>query len=337
MNTFCLGLDIGYSNLKVVMGTTDLRLTAGAAAGAPRILLSPAGAAPADRMPERIRGKEEPAVLRVQVGEEAYVACVSLERLQDWNRVLHSDYPGTSSYRALFHAALLLSERDTVERVVTGLPVAHYQDRKRRQALVDRLEGEHQITPKRKVRVEKADVIPQPVGGYMDYASQATDLNLLKGSRMLVVDPGFFSFDWVFIVNGDLRQSSSGTSQQATSVILEETDRYLEDDYGGRVGRERLEQALRLGMDQVMLYGQPVAIAPYLDKAADRIVPVALAAMREALRNEGDADIVLLTGGGARFFATATRELFPRSQVVVAPEPVYANARGFWFYGSLED
>lgn len=47
-----MGLDIGYSNLKAVIGDEI---------GQPRSLLYPAGAAPADRMPERI-GREDEAV-----------------------------------------------------------------------------------------------------------------------------------------------------------------------------------------------------------------------------------------------------------------------------------
>lgn len=109
---FCLGLDIGYSNMKLALG--DL------GGSQPHLLLHPAGAAPVDRLPERIGGGAD--AMQVLVEGKPYAAGVSPDRLQDWNRVLHADYPATTSYRALFHAALLLTERDTVEQVVTGLP-----------------------------------------------------------------------------------------------------------------------------------------------------------------------------------------------------------------------
>ena len=38
--------------------------------------------------------------------------------------------------------------------LVTGLPVSQYMDVERREALKSRLEGEHQITPKRSVAVK---------------------------------------------------------------------------------------------------------------------------------------------------------------------------------------
>ncbi|MFO1431318.1 MAG: ParM/StbA family protein [Candidatus Competibacteraceae bacterium] len=321
---FCLGLDIGYSNMKLALG--DLN------GSQPHLLLRPAGAAPVDRLPERIGGGT--GAMQVLVEGEPYAAGVSPDRLQDWNRVLHADYPATASYRALFHAALLLTERDIVEQVVTGLPVSHYQEASRKAALKAALQGVHQITPKRAVTVQQVQVVPQPVGGYLDLVWRY-DTTVLEQSRVLVLDPGFFSFDWVVIVNGEMRHRSSGTSQQATSVLLEEADRLIQQEHGGRVGRERLESALRTGQDRIVLYGRQLEIEPYLRQAAERTVAVALAALREALRHESEADLVLVTGGGAEFFAPPVRELFPRSEVIVPPEPVFANVRGFWWSGQL--
>lgn len=321
-----MGLDIGYSNLKVALGQGD---------GQPRQVLHPAGAAPADRMPERIGGDDD--AIRVLVDDAPYAACVSPDRLENWNRVLHEDYPNTPSYRALYHAALLLCGQEAVQRVVTGLPVSQYQDRERRAALAAALRGEHRITPKRTVAVEEVQVVPQPVGGYLDLVWRADDPGLLDEARVLVLDPGFFSVDWVLVAGGEVRHASSGTSHQAASVILERANRLLAEDHGGRVGRERLEQALRRGHDRVLLFGRPVEIAPYLRQAARQVVPVAVEALREALRNEMDGiDVVVIGGGGAGFYEEAIRELFPRSRVVVPPEPVFANARGFWFFGSRD-
>lgn len=266
---------------------------------------------------------------------ETYVACVGAERLQDWNRVLHEDYPGTASYRALYYAALLLAEQEVIDRVVTGLPVSQYLDRQRREALTKALGGEHRVTARRTVRVRDTQVIPQPVGGYMNLVWSHDDLGLLDEARVLVIDPGFFSVDWVLVVGGEVRTRSSGTSHQATSVLLEEAGRLIGVEHGGRPGRERLENALRRGQEQVLLFGQPVAIRPYLEKAASRTVPIALTALRESLRTEADGvDLILLVGGGAGLFEAFVRSLFPRSQVIVPNEPVLANARGFWYFGA---
>ena len=53
---------------------------------------------------------------------------VDQARLETSVRELHADYPVSDAYRALFHGALLLSEQDTVDRLITGLPISQYLD-----------------------------------------------------------------------------------------------------------------------------------------------------------------------------------------------------------------
>ena len=47
---FVLGVDIGYSNLKLAIGQSGSE---------PKTIILPAGAGPADRMPERIGGGDD--------------------------------------------------------------------------------------------------------------------------------------------------------------------------------------------------------------------------------------------------------------------------------------
>jgi plasmid segregation protein ParM len=213
-----LGIDIGYSNLKLACGDPG---------GEPRVLLRPAGAAPADRLGERIASNGEEDFLRVLVNGEPFVAGLSPDRAELWSRELHEDYPSTTSYRALFHAGLLLAELDQIDRVVTGLPVNQYLNRELRERLAGQMRGEHQITPRRKITVSEVKVVPQPVGGFVDYVWGLPDAAEIEDSRVLVVDPGFFSVDWVLISNGELRRQSCGTSLEASSVILDEAVRLI--------------------------------------------------------------------------------------------------------------
>jgi plasmid segregation protein ParM len=320
-----LGIDIGYSNLKLAYGQQGSE---------PKVLLRPAGAAPADRMGEKIGGDGKEDFLRVLVNDMPFVAGISPDRAELWSRELHENYPATDSYRALFHAGLLLSEFDLIDLAVTGLPVDQYLNAELRERLAKQMEGEHQITPRRKITVNKVKVVPQPVGGFVDYVWSLPDAAEIEDSRVLVVDPGFFSVDWVLISNGELRRQSCGTSLEASSVILDEAVRLIAEDFGGNVGRERLEHTLRSGLSQVRLFGERVEVAPYLKKAADKVGPIVTARLRESLRKENaSADRVLLVGGGAGFFENAVKEAFPQLKVSSPDAPVYANARGFWRMG----
>jgi plasmid segregation protein ParM len=320
---FVMGLDIGYSNLKVVMAESG---------APPTVLLQPAGAAPADRLPESL-GREE-AGLRVLVDGEPWAAGVPPGKFALWNRALHQDYARSPSYRALFHAALLLSGQDRVDRVVTGLPVSRWLDRPHREAVAKDLTGIHRITPKREVCVAEVRMVPQPIGGYLDVLWSDPDAEVMEEGRVLVIDPGFFSVDWVVVEGGDLRKSASGTSLEAMSVLLDQASRLIADDHGGVVTVERIEDALRAGREQVLLFGRPVNLAPYLKQAAERVAPVALEALRESIRKEaGSLDLLLLTGGGAALYRPAAESLCPDSPVVIPDRPELANARGFHYFG----
>lgn len=324
---FVVGLDIGYSNLKLAFGEKGRAL---------KTLVFPAGAGPYELMPRQLTGGEG-SCIEVTVDGEKWVAGVEPDRLQGWERELHGDYPSTKAYRALYYAGLLMSERDEVDVLVTGLPVNQYMDEGKRKALVCRLEGAHQSTLKRTINVKSVVVVPQPAGAYMDVVSSVQDegiLEIIEEGKTVVIDPGFFSVDWVALEEGEVRYHSSGTSLKAMSMLLEEANRLIQEDHGYGAGIDKIERAVRAGKQDVLLLGQKVGIKEYLEKAAAKVAPNALTPMRKSMREDGlNADVVLLAGGGARAYQEAAQALFPRSRIVVPKDSVSSNARGFWYCG----
>lgn len=327
---FILGLDIGYSNLKVAMGDKGSKLVTKSL---------PAGAGLASLMPGRLPGpgSAEPDFIKVQLNGEAWAAGVEPDRLQGWERELHEDYPSTSSYMALFYAALLLTEREVVDVVVTGLPVEQFKNESLRNALIGRLTGKHQIAPKRSIEVLDVIVVPQPAGAYMDVVSGELDddiLSAIQYGKTVVIDPGFFSVDWVALVEGEIRYQSSGTSLKAMSVLIQEVSNLIGTDYAAPAKVDQIEKCIRSGRSHVYLFGSQVELKPYIDAAAKNVSKEALVSMRKTMREDGmDADVVLLAGGGAENYEESARELFPKSRIVVSDNPVLSNARGFWFCG----
>lgn len=321
-----LGLDIGYSNLKVAAGEKQLGC---------KTILRPAGAAPADRFGSRFDGKKHDDYIHVLVDGEEFVAGVSPDRAEMWGRALHADYVTSQSYTALFHAGLLLSEMDCIDVLVTGLPVSQYMDESRKSALMKKVKGVHQVTPKRSIEVKRVKVIPQPIGGLLDYISQNENDTDIEDARILVIDPGFFSVDWVVVANNDYHRQSAGTSLNASSVVLEETAKLIAKDHGGQISTETLENAIRSGKRSVLVYGQRVEIDQYLNDAAKTVSSVVLEAIQKSLRTENkNIDRVVLVGGGAEFFKDAVEQAFTRIKVVTSSESVSSNARGFWLMGS---
>lgn len=78
-----VGLDIGYSNLKLAYGVAD---------GAMKAVVRPAGAAPDDGFRRRFDGRAQDDFLHVVVNGEPFVAGVSPDRVEMWERSLHADY-----------------------------------------------------------------------------------------------------------------------------------------------------------------------------------------------------------------------------------------------------
>lgn len=198
--------------------------------------IRPAGAAPADRFGTRFDGKDQDDFLHVLVDDMPFIAGVSSDRAEMWERSLHSEYPRTPSYKALFHAGLLLSGMNEVDVLVTGLPVDQYKDEARRAELERQFIGKHKITPKRTIEIAQVKVVAQPTGGLFDMISQDDEENpaIDDDARILVVDPGFFSLDWVLISNSQLQRGSSGTSHQASSVFLEQAGILIAEEYGSK-------------------------------------------------------------------------------------------------------
>ncbi len=320
-----VGMDIGYSNLKVAFGKSGSE---------PTLVNRPAGAAPSENIGQQIMatGVDEP--LRVLVDGREYVAGVSYDRLENWPRELHKDYTATDSYRALFNAGLLLSGMTEIDRVVTGLPTSQYFDEGLRKHLIKTMKGEHKVTPKKTIMVKDVKIVPQPLGGFVDYLHSLGDPSQIEDASVLVVDPGFFSMDWVMLVNGEFKRGSSGTSLDAMSVVLSEAGALIAKDHGSNPGQSKMENAVRSGRYSVSVYGTRVDIKPYLATAAAAVGHVACAQLQASLRKEeSDVDAIVLVGGGAPLFESAIKSVFDKTPITIAAESVFANVRGFWLGG----
>lgn len=316
MKKTTLGMDIGYSNLKLAINQNE------------HCIVLPAGAAPADRFGTRFDGSLNTDHLHVLVDGQPYIAGVSPDKAALYARALHADYAKSNAYKALFHASLLLAEADDIDMLVTGLPVSQFNDSERKTAVEKMMTGVHQVTTTRSVEVKKTLVVPQPIGGFLDYVR--TNKVDVEDSRILVIDPGFFSVDWVVINDGNLQKQSSGTSLSASSVVLEQCAISIAQAHGAKISVEVLENAFRTGKNSIKVLGKQIDFGDFLSDAVKMVVPSVLDSMQKSIRNEyGEPDEVLLIGGGAQFFEQAVKSVFNRVSVNLPAEPVCSNARGF--------
>jgi plasmid segregation protein ParM len=272
----------------------------------------------------------------VDVDGQRWAAAIDPARFEGWQRSLHADYAATPAYRALVKAALVLADRPVVERLVTGLPVEQARDPRRREALRGALIGRH-ATESGNIDVADVRIVPQPVGAFVNLLwsdPAAETLARIEEGTVLVLDAGFYSFDWALVVAGELRRGASGTSLEAMSVLRDHAAGRIAEQRGGRPQPLALEAALRQGHEHLLVLGERIALQPVLADAADEVAGVAMEALRQALRRElSNVDLVVVTGGGGALYGRRVAALFPGAEVRLARDPVGANARGFFHYG----
>jgi len=313
-----IGMDIGYSGLKVVVGGNKASC---------RDFVKPVGVIEdCSSNGLNIGGVD---ILRVLVDDTRYISCATPADLgAGYSRTLDKDYTKTINYKALFHSTLLLSSCNEIDVLTTGLPVNQFLIPENRTVLQTQVEGIHQVTAKKQVTVNKAVIVPQPFGGYMKYISEHADM---LNRSILVFDPGFFSVDWVLVSKCNVDPSVLGTSVHAVSALFEKASLIISRDFGGNVSVDQIEEAVMSQSNKVYLFGDEIELEPILSEASNMIKGNLVNELKATLRSsKSDVDIVLMIGGGASLFRNVIQEVCPKSKLVEMNDSHMSNAEGFW-------
>lgn len=327
-----LGLDIGYSGVKLAYGQGRQ----------PQLLTLAPGAAPVSDCALGFNNQPNlGAGFEVLIEGRPWVGGIDPASLERFARVMDSSYPSTPQYLALFYAALLATNADVVDALTIGLPVRQFRNPAERAALEKRLKGTHVVTPSRSVEVRNVLVVPQPTGAYADITLGVESVRLAsldppavptKDETVLCIDPGHFSLDWVCF-RGGLKLDSSDSSTQAGEAILKRTADLISMQEARVVPLDKLEAAVRNRRSTVQIGQLSLDIEQALSQAAREIIAQNLNLIRGSIRavsHSMSVDVVLLCGGGADMVEAAVAHAFPDSRLIKPVDPVMANARGFW-------
>lgn len=315
-------IDIGYGALKVLApGTQHPLLIPSAVAPTDRVRI-PTGA-PRDEIPVVVDGTP------YRVGEDAAVALG--EKVARKPR--HSDYIHTPEYRALLYAGLSVMDTDSMDVLVTGLPVEHF--RHQHQALRDLLVGAHTIRPGQTVTVKEAYVIPQPMGGMLSHLDAEGASAQANEAIVLVYDPGYGTMDWVLFNGITPVGAVSGSSRHGFGQIFDlMSDRFADQYHGARPARQVLERAVREGREHILVGSRQVELQPALASAAAQVSRLAVDEMRNALDDRiSTINRVVGVGGGAPAYQDAVRAILPDVDVRIPKSPVFDIVRGYRIYG----
>lgn len=250
---------------------------------------------------------------------------VSLALGTDTARVLNTRYVESAEYLALVRGALTYMDVPRVDLLVVGLPVSLVATKG--QALKQRVEGRHLLSDGKEIEVAKVLVLAQPIGGLIAYAQGEESYARFRNERNLVLDPGFYTVDWLFAKGLQAFPRRCGSYPGGMHAILKRLAQAISEEH--RVDFSdvtNLDEGLKTGI--VMLYGRRISLGRYYNVTRP-IVQEAVNAIANSVGDGRDIDSIVLVGGGADFFSDAIRERFPSHTVSAAADPAFQNVRGF--------
>lgn len=312
-----VGIDVGYSGTKATNGRQTVSFPS--AVGSP------------DKARFSLDGLGDGIILlephNVAVGQAAVEQSRFLHRRED------RDFVKGDEWYSLFLAALTeLAKGNAEMQIVTGLPVAFYDDSATVQA---RVVGTHAI--KREGRraqtftVTDCRVIPQPFGALLaatlNDAGKIVNKDLATGA-VGIIDVGGKTTN-LLSVN---RLAEIGTETASVNVgvwdVVRALRAELDRDYPGLDHLKDHQVVAAMVEGSIKYYGEPVdlvgILAPILEPMAREVANEA----RKLWNGAATIDQILVTGGGGLLIGPYVCKEFRHAAVV--EEPVTANARGYF-------
>lgn len=323
-------IDVGYGNTKfVVSHRPDRSLECG---------IFPSLAPQASGGPDLSSGifaKRNTVTVTVdgvtyEVGKDSRLA-------QDasYGRTLDADFCKTNAYKALVRGALYYVGAAEIDLLVLGLPVNLFETH--HQYLEQAIVGNHDVPlPNGEpafVHVHAVRVIPQPIGGFFDHALKNGLYQKMKAQMNLLIDPGFYTLDWVVAEGVKMVNSRSGAHSGGMSAVLSAIGDSVSKELGTQVVDYRgIDDALRL-RTKARFFGREHDISKHVKLGEEKARQFVSVLANKVGRQGQDIDNIILVGGGAQFFCPLVQEKFPLHELIIADGSVFANVRGFQLAG----
>jgi len=289
----------------------------------------------------------------VQVGESVYEVgsdVAHAETINDTGAVLEKKFCLSDQYKARLLGALhyMITGKDssgqpymqgsTIDILVLGLPVATYRDAVIREQLSNSLANTtHKYPNGNTVKIGVVRVVPQPLGAFYDYANKNNLIEQLMTETNLIVDIGYFTFDWLFCHGMKPVANRSDSVNKGMSEILKGVSAAVIKQYGFDSDVNTLARILDLHLTSgkttpCNVYSRNIDVMDYLGHGKPTINS-ALASLSGSVGDGIDINNIILAGGGAKFFQSAIEEKFPHNKVIVSDLPAFTNVRGFQLAG----
>ncbi|WP_304526848.1 ParM/StbA family protein [Halomonas sp. I5-271120] len=337
--------DLGYSSSKSAYLTLGPNEKPGEAISRIEVEHCPGGVQEFGLSDATVGRKEKTA--KVVVDDKLYVAGVDHKTVgHDRQRSEHFIYQ--PEWMARFKAAVKRSgfSNKTIDTLVLGLPCDMYYNHANpteKSAQVKHLEeacsGTIDIDGEQTYEVKKVVVMAQPHGTYWGFFGKTKDnslRNLARRGSILVMDVGYYTFDWINLDKLNVVLRNSNSRPNAFHQVLDNAAGSITADLReqgltkAKVSPDDIEDALFNGETTVLVGSKEIEIDPYLYTASETVAAQVFKAI------EGDVgqtppSLILVSGGGAKHFAPHIERWAESmgTKVITPDSPERLNAFGY--------
>jgi len=334
-------IDLGYGNVKLttqhklMRGKIDCEQFPSSSPVAGEKILAAGVVKSRDTVVVRVNGMDYEVGRDVALAEKTFTSSI-----------LDKDFCLSDAYLARLLGALYYmmgSEKggdkffpgNTIGLLAVGLPVSGFQRQSLQLELKKRLTGKHSLPQGRDVEIKNVLVLPQPLGALFEFAFENDMMEKMSVQNTLIIDIGFFTFDWLMsagLKTMDQRSGSVNFGMSAVILAIAEAAK-KKNNWSTEIGQlvRILEDHFRHGK-AFNVYGKDYDVSDYA-AAARPIINEAVASLTSSVGDGVDIQNIILTGGGASLYQAAITDKFQNHSIKVMKDPVFSNVRGFQLAG----
>lgn len=252
-------------------------------------------------------------------------------------RNLNEQYILTEQYRAVFYGALAyMTENEStkvIDLLVGGLPLSNMRMAPK---LTEMMAGTHEIAPGVSVTVKKALVVPQPLGGYMFCKSLSEivpNFEFLEEENVLVIDPGYLTFDYLVVNSGRIVENRSGAHTGGVSKVLRSVADSISEAFDiNYTNLAAIEKGLARSPAKIKINGKTELLEGHV-RNARAVIEGAVTYMKNIVGDGSDIDTIILLGGGGGIYQKTLDMFYPQHNILTVDSPALANVMGFQLIG----
>ena len=232
---------------------------------------------------------------------------------------------------ALLRGALHYMDEDNIDLLVSGLPVNNfnYDKEKMKELLI----GEHHYPDGRVITVKDAWVIPQPVGGFVDYFINVCEKDRVDNIKSLTLDVGYFTLDWLTCRGLKIQEERSGSTPGGMSLILSRLTELISDERGSPFKDISIIDAGIQNGFKTNIQGKEYSFS-HLIPQMDDFISTAIESVLGSVGSLDDIDVILLVGGGAKCYQRIVKKMLNNRDIIVPDNSIYSNVNGFYWAGT---